>query len=80
MHELARRLRAESPGMDVTVIAADLAEPGSGAALTAELTARGTEVDVLINNAGFGSHKQLRWISRAKLSGSSSATGRRWST
>jgi short-subunit dehydrogenase len=59
MHELARRLRAESPGVDVTVIAADLAEPGSGAALTAELTARGTEVDVLINNAGFGSHNPV---------------------
>ncbi|MBU3750794.1 MAG: SDR family oxidoreductase, partial [Mycobacterium sp.] len=59
MEDLARRLQAEHPDIDVTVIGADLAEPGSGAALTAELAARGIEVDVLINNAGFGSHNPL---------------------
>ena len=59
MQELARQLRAEHPGIDVVVIAADLAEPGSGAALTAELTARGIGVDILINNAGFGSHNPV---------------------
>lgn len=59
MQELARQLRAEHPGIDVAVIAADLAEPGSGAALTAELTARGIGVDILINNAGFGSHNPV---------------------
>ena len=59
MQELARRLRAEHPGIDVEVICADLAEPGSGAALTAELTSRGVGVDVLINNAGFGSHNPV---------------------
>lgn len=59
LQALAQRLRAEHPGIDVEVIAADLAEPGSGAALTAELTARGIGVDVLINNAGFGSHNPV---------------------
>ena len=59
MHALAQRLRAEHTGIAVEVIAADLAEPGSGAALNAELTARGVEVDVLINNAGFGSHNPV---------------------
>ena len=59
MHALAQRLRAEHPSIAVEVIAADLAEPGSGAALNAELTSRGVDVDVLINNAGFGSHNPV---------------------
>jgi short-subunit dehydrogenase len=59
MQALATRLRAENPGIDVEVIAADLAEPGSGAALTRELARRGLQVDMLINNAGFGSHNPV---------------------
>lgn len=59
MQTLATRLRAENPGIGFEVIAADLAEPGSGAALTAELAGRGINVDVLINNAGFGSHNPV---------------------
>jgi len=59
MHELAQRLRADRPGIDVEVIAADLAEPGSAAALTAEIASRRVDVDVLINNAGFGSHNPV---------------------
>ncbi len=39
-----------------TPIAADLSRPGAGAALRAELDARGITVQTLINNAGFGSH------------------------
>ncbi len=59
LHDLAARLRAENPGIDVEVIAADLAQPGSAAALTAEVAARDVAVDVLINNAGFGSHNPV---------------------
>lgn len=59
MRALAQRLRTENPGIAVEVIAADLAQPGSPAALTAELTNRGIDVDVLINNAGFGSHNPV---------------------
>jgi short-subunit dehydrogenase len=59
LHALARKLRAEHPGIDVAVIAADLAEPGSAAALTGELADRGLRVDMLINNAGFGSHNPV---------------------
>lgn len=59
LQTLAKQLRSDHPGIDVEVIAADLAEPGSGAALNADLTARGLEVDVLINNAGFGSHNPV---------------------
>jgi short-subunit dehydrogenase len=43
-------------GITATPIAADLARPGAGAALRAELHARGLTVQTLINNAGFGSH------------------------
>ena len=59
MQALARQLRAENPGIGVEVIAADLAERGSATALVAELAARGLRVDVLINNAGFGSHNPV---------------------
>jgi short-subunit dehydrogenase len=38
LQALAVRLRAENPGIEVEVIAADLAEPGSGAALAGALT------------------------------------------
>jgi short-subunit dehydrogenase len=38
------------------VIAADLAAPGAAARLLAAVTAKGLEVDVLVNNAGFGLH------------------------
>jgi len=36
------------------VIAIDLAEPGAAAALIAECDAAGAQVDLLVNNAGFG--------------------------
>lgn len=38
------------------VIVADLAQAGAGAAVFAETEAAGIQVDVLINNAGFGGH------------------------
>jgi uncharacterized protein len=38
----------------VTIIPADLAQPRSANALVEQLTARGIQIDVLVNNAGFG--------------------------
>ncbi|MEU6370102.1 SDR family oxidoreductase [Streptomyces sp. NPDC046931] len=55
LHELAADLE-KSHGITATPIAADLARPGAGAALRADLDARGITVQTLINNAGFGSH------------------------
>jgi short-subunit dehydrogenase len=52
MEALAEELRSE--GAAVTVIGADLAQPGAAAALAGEIEARGFAVDVLINNAGLG--------------------------
>jgi short-subunit dehydrogenase len=52
METLAGEFRAL--GSTVTVFGADLGQPGSAAALVAELERRGLVVDVLINNAGLG--------------------------
>jgi uncharacterized protein len=54
--ELKDRLLAEHPNLSVHVIPADLAQPGAGAALAAEVTAANLHIDVLINNAGIGLH------------------------
>jgi uncharacterized protein len=48
------RLAAELPRAHAFV--EDLAQPGAAHRLFAAVTARGFEVDVLVNNAGFGAH------------------------
>lgn len=55
LEALAAAIRAEH-GVAVTVIAADLAEPGAAARLMAEIAAHGLAVNLLISNAGFGHH------------------------
>jgi hypothetical protein len=52
METLAAELR--SGGAAVTVIDANLAQPGAAAALANDLSERGLAIDVLINNAGLG--------------------------
>lgn len=59
MQELAARLRTANPGIEVSVIGVDLAVPQGPKELTDRLAADGVRVDVLINNAGFGSHDLL---------------------
>lgn len=59
LESLAMRLRAAYPGIDVDVISVDLAVPHGSQELTDRLADAGTRVDVLINNAGFGSHNAL---------------------
>lgn len=56
LQSLAARLRSQHPGIDVGVIVSDLAIPEGSTALTDRLAGDGTVVDVLVNNAGFGSH------------------------
>jgi short-subunit dehydrogenase len=59
-----RRERLEELGAELTgahggtahVVPADLADPAAPAAIAAELADKGVEVDVLVNNAGFGSN------------------------
>jgi short-subunit dehydrogenase len=45
--------------IDVVVIPHDLSLPGAGLELSEKITDKGIEVDVLINNAGFGDHGQF---------------------
>ena len=52
MEALATELRGL--GAAATIIPGDLAQPGGGAALVADLAARGIAVEVLVNNAGLG--------------------------
>jgi NAD(P)-dependent dehydrogenase (short-subunit alcohol dehydrogenase family) len=59
MEALAAELRGL--GAAVTVIAADLAQPGAAAALADDIASRNLEIDVLVNNAGLGA---LGWIDR----------------
>lgn len=52
LHELADEFRAL--GVEATVFAHDLSTPGAAQALYDRITADGHEIDVLVNNAGFG--------------------------
>jgi short-subunit dehydrogenase len=53
LEKLAEELR-ELHDVDVQVVPADLAEPGAVDRIIAAVEARGRDVDVLINNAGYG--------------------------
>ena len=53
LHALASRIRADT-GRQVAVIVADLGQPSSGTALAKKVAALKLEVDLLVNNAGFG--------------------------
>jgi uncharacterized protein len=52
LEALATELRAL--GVAATVIAKDLGVPGAARELAAEIETRGMQIDVLVNNAGFG--------------------------
>jgi short-subunit dehydrogenase len=58
LEALARELR-EGHGVQVEVIALDLAEPGAAEKLHAATEGAGHAVDVLINNAGGGIHQRF---------------------
>ncbi len=51
--DLASELQT-AHGIEVVSIACDLAASGAGERLADELTTRGLEIDLLVNNAGFG--------------------------
>jgi uncharacterized protein len=55
LEELAAVL-TEQHGVTATVLPADLADPAAPARIVAELAERGIRVDVLVNNAGFGTY------------------------
>lgn len=54
LEQLATQLKAAHPGVTVHVLPADLADPAAPRRVFDELAAKGVTVDVLVNNAGFG--------------------------
>lgn len=58
LDDLAAELRDEY-GVDVQVIASDLSKQDAASALFYEVQNRGLEVEILINNAGFGGHGEF---------------------
>lgn len=58
MTALADELRSRH-GVEVTVIAQDLSAPGAAAELYSRTTNLGIDIDVLVNNAGFGTHGEF---------------------
>ena len=55
---IADDLRAKH-GIRVEVVVLDLAQPGAGSRLADELAARDLQIDLLVNNAGFGDQKRF---------------------
>lgn len=56
---LAQRLEEEFPGLEVSVIVADLSKEADRARLSSELVAGGMVPDLLINNAGLGDYGEF---------------------
>ncbi len=65
LEELAGRLRAEH-GVSAHVLVQDLTEPDAARRIGAELTARSLTVDLLVNNAGFGTCGRFEEIDGAR--------------
>lgn len=55
LRDLARELH-ERTGVECEIEAVDLGQPGAARDLHGRLEARGRQIDVLVNNAGFGGH------------------------
>src|SRR5271170_4930041 len=53
LQELAAQINAKH-AVKVEIFAADLTRPGAPAAIHAFTTSRGLEIELLVNNAGFG--------------------------
>src|SRR5437660_10714052 len=58
MNKLASDLRRKY-GVDVLVEAIDLGSPGAASRLKTSLDARSVAIDILLNNAGYGVHRQF---------------------
>ena len=58
LRDLAAELEGKF-GISAQALAADLTRPDSAGEIATELASRGVQVDVLVNNAGFGAHGQV---------------------
>jgi short-subunit dehydrogenase len=66
LESLAAALRTKY-GVQVTVLALDLGQPGAASTVETELQQRKIIVDILVNNAGFGTNARLVNEDRARL-------------
>lgn len=66
LESVARELR-ETHGVKTEVFAADLAQPQAPAEIYAFTKGKGIEVDLLINNAGFGQYGELTQVETQRL-------------
>ena len=66
LHALAGELR-DRQHIDASVIVADLSEPASPDRIARELAERGQQIDVLVNNAGFGQYGMLAKVDPVDL-------------
>lgn len=67
LHELAARLRAANPRLEVAVLAVDLTHPGACEQLVASLAEHGLAPDLLINNAGMGDYGEFATADWSRL-------------
>lgn len=66
LDHLAAQLR-QAHGVNVTVVEMDLSAPSAAADLWRRTTELGIDVDVLVNNAGFGTHSDIADSDPARL-------------
>ena len=67
LEQLAADIHREHPVVDVTVLTADLAQHDAPARLVDDLAEAGLTVDLLVNNAGFGTHDRVADLAQAGL-------------
>lgn len=65
LEELAGKLTAK--GVRVEIFAADLADPAAPASIHAFTKKKGIDVELLINNAGFGAYGELHTVALPRL-------------
>lgn len=58
LESIASELR-QAHGVEVTVLTADLSQPGAAEKVFEAVQERGIAIDILVNNAGFGIHRLL---------------------
>jgi hypothetical protein len=66
LEELAAGLRAKHAGIRVEIIVADLAGAAAPEQIAAEISRLGMDVELLVNNAGFGTHGRFESIAPAR--------------
>jgi short-subunit dehydrogenase len=66
LDELAARVRAEHGVERAEVIAADLADPAAPGTVAVAVAQLGLAVDLLVNNAGFGTHGRFEKLDPAR--------------